>query len=154
MATFRRAEPGDAQTLTRLRLAFFEDGANVPSEKQRAALLENLPAYFAAHVGRDFFAYLAEEDGAAVASVFLLVSERPAGPAFMTARTGLILNVYTAPAYRRQGLARTLLHMAIADARQMDASRIDLKATPMGRALYEKMGFHADLKNLPMTLEL
>ena len=154
MATFRRAEPSDARTLTQIRLAFFEGGVNVPTEEQRAALLENLPGYFAAHTERDLFAYLAEEDGEAVASAFLLVSERPAGPAFMTARTGLILNVYTAPAYRRRGLAQTLLEMAIADAREMGVSRIDLKATPMGRGLYEKLGFHPDVKNLPMALEI
>jgi len=154
MATFRRAEECDAQTLTRLRLAFFEGGVHVPSRAERDALLEKLPGYFAAHVGRDLFAYLAEEDGKAVASVFLLISERPAGPAFMTARTGTILNVYTAPEYRRRGLAQTLLETAIADARQMDVSRIDLKATPMGRGLYEKLGFHPDAKNLPMTKEL
>ncbi len=154
MKAFRRAEPGDAETLTRLRLAFFEGGVNVPSEQQRCALLASLPAYFAAHVGRDLFAYLAEEDSEAVASAFLLISERPAGPAFMTARTGLILNVYTAPDHRRRGLAQGLLEMAIADAREMGVSRLDLKATPMGRGLYEKLGFHADVKNLPMAMEL
>jgi ribosomal protein S18 acetylase RimI-like enzyme len=154
MVTFRRAEPGDADALTRLRLAFFEGGVNVPSPAQKAALLETLPGYFATHAGRDLFAYLAEEDGEAVACAFLLVSERPAGPAFMNGLTGLILNVHTAPEYRRRGLARTLLEAALADAKQMGVSRVELKATPMGQGLYEKLGFRPDGKNLSMTKDL
>jgi GNAT superfamily N-acetyltransferase len=151
MAIFRRAEPNDAQALTQIRLTFFGDALTAP---ERDRLAECLPRYFAAHIGRDLIAYLAEEDGAIVAGVFLLIAERPAGPAFMSGRTGTILNVYTAPEHRRRGLARTLLEMAIADAREMDVARIDLKATPMGRVVYEKLGFRADAKNLPMTLEI
>ncbi len=154
MTTFRSAEPGDAQTLTRLRLAFFEGGVNVPSATQKEELLFKLPDYFAAHVGRDLLVYLAEADGNAVACAFLLISERPAGPAFMNGLTGLILNVHTDPAYRRRGIARTLLEMALADARRMGVSRIELKATPMGQGLYEKLGFRADAKSASMMKDL
>jgi GNAT superfamily N-acetyltransferase len=56
---------------------------------------------------------------------------------------GNILNVYTEPEHRRQGLARALMQVALD---WCAANRVDvviLHASEEGRALYESLGFEA-----------
>lgn len=51
------------------------------------------------------------------------------------------MNMYTAPAYRRQGIAFHTLDLLVRDAENQNVSKIALEATDMGRPLYEKYGF-------------
>ena len=53
-----------------------------------------------------------------------------------------ILNVYTQPAHRRQGLARALMDTALTWCRQNGIRTIILHASHEGRPLYESLGFH------------
>ena len=52
-----------------------------------------------------------------------------------------ILNVYTEPAHRRQGLARRLMHEALEWCRQNGIRAVILHASAEGRSLYESLGF-------------
>lgn len=52
-----------------------------------------------------------------------------------------IMNMYTAPEYRRQGVAYRTLDLLVNDARKKGILQIGLEATDMGRPLYEKYGF-------------
>lgn len=51
------------------------------------------------------------------------------------------MNMYTVPAYRRQGIAYTTLGLLAEEAKKQGILQISLEATDMGRALYEKFGF-------------
>lgn len=52
-----------------------------------------------------------------------------------------IMNMYTAPEYRRQGSAFHTLDLLVKAAKERGISQIALEATDMGRPLYEKYGF-------------
>lgn len=52
-----------------------------------------------------------------------------------------IMNMYTAPEYRRRGIAFQTLDLLVKDAKSQGISQIALEATDMGRPLYEKYGF-------------
>lgn len=54
-----------------------------------------------------------------------------------------IMNMYTAPEYRRQGIARRTLDLLVAEAKERGVLQISLEATEMGRPLYERYGFSA-----------
>ena len=56
-------------------------------------------------------------------------------------RKAYIMNMYTAPEYRRQGIAYKTLNLLIEEAKKQDILQIALEATDMGRPLYEKYGF-------------
>ena len=58
-----------------------------------------------------------------------------------TGKKAYIMNMYTAPEYRRKGIAIHTLDLLVKDAREQGASQITLEATEMGRSLYEKYGF-------------
>lgn len=48
--------------------------------------------------------------------------------------------VYVKPAYRRRGIARRLMQLAIAWARERGCTRLRLRASEEGRFLYEELG--------------
>jgi len=58
-----------------------------------------------------------------------------------TGKKAYIMNMYTAPEYRRQGIAMHTLDLLVNDAKAQSVSQITLEAMDMGRPLYEKYGF-------------
>ncbi len=58
-----------------------------------------------------------------------------------TGKKAYIMNMYTAPEYRRQGIALHTLDLLVKDAKAQGVSHIALEATDMGRPLYERYGF-------------
>ncbi|WP_097076173.1 GNAT family N-acetyltransferase [Pseudobutyrivibrio ruminis] len=52
-----------------------------------------------------------------------------------------IMNMYTSPDYRRQGIAYKTLDMLVKVSKERGINQISLEATEMGRPLYEKYGF-------------
>lgn len=137
----RPATLDDLEHIIQMRMQYLTEVNHNLSEKETSALLKHLPEYYQKHMGKDFFAYLAMDDNKPVSTVFLLIIERPATPNFTTGKTGILLNVFTHPAYRKRGLASLLLDMAVVDAKKRNVSSIELQATDMGVPLYEKIGF-------------
>lgn len=58
-----------------------------------------------------------------------------------TGKKAYIMNMYTKPNYRRQGVAFRTLDLLVTDAKEKGITAISLEATDMGRPLYEKYGF-------------
>ncbi|RHA81560.1 GNAT family N-acetyltransferase [Eubacterium ventriosum] len=58
-----------------------------------------------------------------------------------TGKKAYIMNMYTAPEYRRQGIAFHTLDLLMNDAKKQGVLQIALDATDMGRPLYERYGF-------------
>ncbi len=56
-------------------------------------------------------------------------------------RKAYIMNMYTAPEYRRKGIAYHMLDLLVKEAKEQGISQISLEATVAGRPLYEKYGF-------------
>ena len=141
---FRWARPCDTETLIRLRLEFLrEEHPEMNGEGEqtvRGQLMEYLPA----HLNQDLFACIGEDNSEAVAAVFLLVGEKPANAAFPHGRLGTVLNVYTRPDCRRQGMAERLMRMAMEKGKALGLDYLELKATAMGAPLYAKLGFQQD----------
>jgi GNAT superfamily N-acetyltransferase len=58
-------------------------------------------------------------------------------------RHAIVLNVFTEPAWRRQGLAELLMRRILQWAGRERLDRLVLHASAEGRALYERLGFVA-----------
>ena len=63
------------------------------------------------------------------------------GATFAEGRHGVVVNVFTEPQWRRQGLAAMLLNRIIHWAQQLD--ELILHSSTDGRSLYERLGFVA-----------
>jgi GNAT superfamily N-acetyltransferase len=63
------------------------------------------------------------------------------GPAFAEGRHAIVVNVFTEPEWRRQGLAAMLLNRIINWAREQKLDELLLHSSGEGRSLYERLGF-------------
>lgn len=139
--TVRTAETRDIDTLIKLRLEYLTHHFGRLEPETEQALRRQLKSYFAAHLNHDFLAVMCEDDGKAVSTAYLAISEKPANPRFITGKTATVLNVYTYPEYRKRGCATQVLELLIQQARNMNISYIELSATEAGKPLYKKLGF-------------
>jgi GNAT superfamily N-acetyltransferase len=71
----------------------------------------------------------------------VLLCPWPANPKDPCTQRAMILNVYTEPEFRKQGIARQIMLTILAWARQQGLRSVNLHASKEGRPLYEKMGF-------------
>lgn len=135
------AELADIDRLTKLRIAYLKEDHGGLDESVIRKLKEELPDYFKRNLNENIFCYLIRDGEETAACAFLLVVEKPASPAFITGKTGTVLNVYTGPSYRRRGYAKTIMKKLLSDAEKMNVSVVELKSTEDGYALYKSVGF-------------
>ncbi len=76
-----------------------------------------------------------------IATVGLSLFEMPPTDKLLNGKVVKLMNMYTVPKYRRNGIAKKLLEMAIAFARENEYYKIMLNSSPMGKTLYEQFGF-------------
>lgn len=62
-----------------------------------------------------------------------------------------LMNVYTAPSIRGQGVAKKMVTMLIDEAWAKGATEISLDATTMGRPLYERLGFKKNAEGMVLV---
>jgi GNAT superfamily N-acetyltransferase len=144
----RLATADDADILAEHRVAMFRDMGSVKPELEES-LRQASAAYFAAaiplgeYVG--WIAHPVDEPspiaGAGVQFRSLLPRPAAVGDALLLGREGLVLNVYTAPSWRRRGVAQHLMDRIVQWAAESGVVRLVLSASPAARPLYEKMSF-------------
>lgn len=138
MTGLRRAVPADAAELTRLRGLMFE-AMGQPVPPSWAAPTE---AAFARRLRTDTFAaYVVEDAGRLVSCGAGWVEEHLPSPADLSGRRGHLASMSTEPAARRRGHARAVVGALLAWFDAQGVVRVDLRATPSGRPLYEAHGF-------------
>ena len=98
-----KAGTQDIDFLVKRRLDYLMEDYGSLEVRDLITIKKELPGYFRAHMGKDLFAYVIRHEQDVIACAFLLVVEKPMSPAFINGRTGIVLNVYTFPAYRRRG---------------------------------------------------
>ena len=135
----------DTEALVKMRLSYLIEDNGSLDVQDLSAIKKELPEYFQAHLDKDLFAYVIRDGQTIVSCAFLLIVEKPMSPAFINGRTGIVLNVYTCPAYRRRGCARMIMEALLSEAKRMEVSVIELKATEDGYPLYRSLGFMEDV---------
>ncbi len=135
------AEIADIDLLTELRIAYLKEDYGKLDEEDIRKIRRDLPDYFKKNLNENIFCYLIRNEESVIACAFLLVIEKPMSPAFITGRTGTVLNVYTNPAYRHRGYAKKIMNKLLSDAMEKNLSFVELKATEDGYHLYKSVGF-------------
>ena len=140
--TYKKATLEDITLLIKTRVMVLR-AANNLTEKDDMALLEQTSRqyYKNALATGDHTAYLVfdgeEFIGTGGVSFYQVMPtyHNPSG------QKAYIMNMYTAPAYRGQGVASKMLHLLVSEARHYNVSCITLEATAMGIPICEKYGF-------------
>lgn len=139
---YKRATLEDIEELVRTRIIVLR-AANKLSDNVDMSLVkqESYEYYKRALETGEHIAYLIYDNekfiGAGGVSFYQVMPtyHNPSG------RKAYIMNMYTAPEYRRQGIAYRTLDLLVKAAKEQGVSQIALEATDMGRPLYEKYGF-------------
>jgi GNAT superfamily N-acetyltransferase len=142
--TIRPVTVADIPDLVRLRRLMFEDMGCQDSAKLGASD-RACQSYFAQAIpAGEYHGWLAVTAmGQAVASGGLVIDQHPPGPGNLSGKIGYIMNVVTIPTYRRQGIARWMMHHMLAWLAERGIERATLHASDMGRCLYQELGFVA-----------
>lgn len=140
--TYKRAALEDLAVLTETRIKVLR-AANQLDEKTDMSDVEKQSFYYYKKALSDdtHIAYLVYDGqrfiGAGGISFYQIMPtyHNPSG------KKAYIMNMYTAPEYRRKGIAYKTLDMLVNDARERGITSVSLEATDMGRPLYLKYGF-------------
>ncbi|HEX4489128.1 MAG TPA: GNAT family N-acetyltransferase [Terriglobales bacterium] len=137
----REARVEDIPQVVRHRIGMYEAmevGDPESREEMATASAKILPQAI-----RDgsFRGWLAEVDGKVVAGGGLFVTSWLSHPGDLICRKATVLNVYTDPEYRRQGIARKLMEVIVEWCRKEGFANLFLHASHEGRPLYEGLGF-------------
>lgn len=141
MIDYKKAELNELEEIIRCRMEFIREDIGPQTQEMEATIQSQLQEYLKNHLNRDCYVFAAEEDERIISIAFLLIQERPANPRFPNGRTGNIMNVYTVPEKRRQGIAGNVIKQIMDFGRTQNLDFLELKAAPMGYPLYKELGF-------------
>ncbi len=139
--TIREATVDDIPEIVRQRRRMYED-MNY-NDLPRLEAMASLATEYLREAMSDgsFRSWLASDGKRTIAGGAVNISPWPPHPYDLEYRRATILNVYTDPAYRRQGVARRLMRTMIEWCRLEGFARVTLHASDDGRHLYESLGF-------------
>jgi predicted acetyltransferase len=151
---YRKLCPDDRDRFVRLRLDFINEFHKDIGEVEKEKLKTSLQSYFDRHIKNDeFIGIVCEYDKKVISVAFLIIGEWPPNRKFLNGKIGTLLNVYTYPEYRKNGIVTNVIKMIIEEAKKQDVSIIDLHATEDGKNVYKKLGF-SENEDKSMRLKL
>lgn len=152
MISIRQACLDDLDVLVRLRVALLEEMGDIKSVTAREAVAEKNTMYITENIQKgDFLCWVAEIDGNIVGTGGLTFWKKPPNYKCLTGSEAYIMNMYTLPEWRGNGIATAILQKIIRFVRTTDATRIWLHATKGGRPVYEKERFVVPPNELEFT---
>jgi GNAT superfamily N-acetyltransferase len=138
----RQATVSDAPVIARHRVKMFQEMGELPPDDAPVVESASRRLLVAQLVSGEYVGWLVEDGGEVVAGAGVLLHEYYPTRANPRGRpTAYILNVYTEPGYRRQGLARQLISEILLWCGAHDIPRASLHASSVGRSVYEQLGF-------------
>lgn len=139
---YKRAMSEDIDELVRTRIIVLHAANKLSDDVDMSKVEQETFAYYKRALETDeHIAYLVYDNGTFIGAggvSFYQVMPTYHNP---TGTKAYIMNMYTVPKYRRQGIAFHTLDLLVKDAKERGVLQIALEATDMGRPLYEKYGF-------------
>ena len=156
MLQYKIATSADIAELMQIRLEMLREVNDLPPDY---AFSEEFCSY-----SRDYFlngqhtTVLAvdekdEENGKTIGCATLCYMEFMPTFSHPTGKRAPLMNVYTAPDYRGQGIARRIVEWLLEEAKCRGITEISLDATASGRPLYRKLGFQDSEECMVLVLE-
>lgn len=139
---YKKATLEDIDELVRTRILVLRAANKLSDDVDMSVVEAESYAYYRRALGTgEHIAYLIYENGTFIGAggvSFYQVMPTYHNP---TGQKAYIMNMYTSPEYRRQGIAFHTLDLLVQDAKKLSVRQIALEATDMGRPLYERYGF-------------
>lgn len=124
---------------------FIQMRINQLQEEGAEAILDLAPylmEYYVRHLDdHRFISWLALDGDNIVGTSGLSLVEKPPYYRCPSGKIGLLSSMYVVKEYRRKGIAKTLLHMIIEEAKDDGCSMVQITASDQGVLLYTDFGF-------------
>lgn len=152
MENIRVANVDDAPTIAAQRVKMFQDNNYVPVAPWEA-LEHNMEAWIRSKLHDGTYAGWLVEDGLEIiAGAGVWFMEFPPHWMHPEPMRPYLLNFYVSPQFRGRGLVKRLMDLAVAESSRRGAHLAVLHASPMGRPIYEKLGW-ADTGEMMLRLK-
>lgn len=147
MISYRLADITDADVLAKIRSIFLAEANDVKSkQEQEETEIANKEYFRKALADESFVSWVALDKEKIVATSGLCFYIVPPSVKCPDGKTAYIMNMFTFPEYRKQGIGMELLKRIVDEAKKRGYKKVTLAATEMGKPLYLKYGFN-DISN-------
>ena len=136
--TYRKLTEADLDTFISMRITQLrEEGATEDID-----LVPALQDFYKRHMADGtFVSWLALDGEKIVGTSGMSFVEKPPYFGCPSGKLGLLSSMFTAPDYRRMGIAKELLHRVVEEARAYGCGAVHITASDMGVKLYTAYGF-------------
>ena len=146
---YKKADSGDIELLVKTRLIVIRTVFKALDESLVPLLEKESRDYYISSIASDMHtAYIIYDEEKFIGAGGISYYRVMPTPNIPDGRKAYIMNMYTAPEYRRRGIGMKTLGLLVEDARSKGVGYISLEASPMGRPLYEKYGFVPDVNEM------
>lgn len=140
--SINKASVSDIKGIIKLRVALLKEVDEIQTEEEEARIISATKNYLETEISNhNFVSYIAKNDEEVVSVSGVSFFKRPPYLENLQGVEAYILNMYTLPNHRSQGLARQLLEKCIEECKKRNVKRIWLHASKDGEPLYKSMGF-------------
>ncbi len=144
--TIRKADGSDLEELLRWREVVLREVFSIPAGEDMAELLAANRAYYqtALETGEHVACFACAGEQTVGCGGVCLYREMPS-PDNPGGKCGHLMNIYTVPAMRRQGVGKEVVQWLVQEAKGRGAEKIYLEASEQAYPLYRSLGFQ-DMK--------
>ena len=139
---YRLAEKKDYEQLEELRYTHLRQDETEPRERFcRETFRTGFFRFLEEELNRSFFVFVAEEEGALVANIYLGLQKRVPKPYADAEYIGYVTNVHTKKAFRNRGVGSRLLQEVKSFAKQKNCELLYVWPSESARSFYRANGF-------------
>lgn len=135
-------DKNDIDTMVQHRINYLTELQGEKDEEYKIRLKKELSGYFLKSIAAgSFIAIVAKVEGKAISYGGMIIKQIPGDFNKSSYLEGEILNMYTIPNARRQGVASLILRQLLQIAQEKGISKVALHTSKEGEELYRSFGF-------------
>jgi ribosomal protein S18 acetylase RimI-like enzyme len=136
------ATTADLEALIDLRIALLTEISGPQEDVLLSRLKKELRVYYTEAINNNtYIGWMAKASDKTVALGGMVIRQQPGNFKNPSGRVAYVLNMYTHPDHRRQGIGDKLLKHLLGTAHEMGITTFELHASKDGEHLYQKNGF-------------
>lgn len=140
--SYHKASKDDVSILVENRILFALELSGTQDEKDIQLLREQMTSYFTmATENNSCISFIAKCDKSVAGIGSVHLREMPGNFKNPSGKWGYIMNMYTVPEFRRNGICKNILDLLVEEGQKIGITAFELHATRQGEKVYTQEGF-------------
>ncbi len=140
--SYHKAGIEDVESLVNNRILFALELSGVQNEESIQSLRNQMTQYFSkAMLDNTCISFIAKCDGIVSGIGSMHIREMPGNFKNPSGKWAYIMNMYTVPEYRRNGICKSILNLLVEEGKKSGITAFELHATNDGEKVYIQEGF-------------